>query len=375
MNLRTVFGAGGPWARGRAVRLCIPWAGIALAMLISMVGLPAIAVAKGKPSPPPQQPPEPTPADPPARYWHSFTGNGSNNIGASRLFLIGGSGDERADYETFADFWYYATDSRQWVLAPTGRSKPSGRNHAGLSCGAGECVTSNGVRVGLLKETWVYSERSGSWSQINCRKQLCPSARKNVAMAYDPDRFYHLLFGGEGGANGRESLGDTWSFAGGAWTREQPDSSPPARWWAATAYAGPPVGGIVLFGGLQGYVDLFDDMWVWDGIDWQPVIITGGLSPPSLFGHSIAWDGDRLLVTGGYMDLHDTPNKTAWSFTFDGARSGRWSKEPDTSGCYASVKPGAMMAYDRSQKLKVFFGGAENGPDGVIAYGESVICE
>ena len=45
MNLRTVFGAGGPWARGRAARLCIPWAGIALAMLISMVGLPAIAVA------------------------------------------------------------------------------------------------------------------------------------------------------------------------------------------------------------------------------------------------------------------------------------------------------------------------------------------
>jgi hypothetical protein len=33
------------------------------------------------------------------------------------------------------------------------------------------------------------------------------------------------------------------------------------------------------------------------------------------------------------------------------------------------------MAYDRSQKLKVFFGGAENGPDGVIAYDETVICE
>jgi hypothetical protein len=81
--------------------------------------------------------------------------------------------------------------------------------------------------------------------------------------------------------------------------------------------------------------------------------------------HAQPFDGGHELV----------PNKTVWSFTFDGARSGRWSKEPDTSGCFASVKPGAMMAYDRSQKLKVFFGGGENAPDGMIAYDETVICE
>ena len=375
MILRPVFGAAGPRARARTAFLYVARAGIALAILTIMIGLPATAVAKGKPPPPP----EPTPSEPPARFWHAFTSNGSSDVGASRLFLIGGNGDATADYETFADFWYYAVDSHQWVLAPTGRSKPSGRNHAGLSCGAGECVTSNGIRLGLLKETWVYSERAGSWSQINCRKQLCPSARRNVAMAYDPDRFYHLLFGGEGGTNGRENLDDTWSFAGGAWRREQPVSSPPGRWWAGMTYVGPPVNGTVLFGGVfngpDGYVHLLDDMWVWDGINWQPVIYSGGLSPPSLFGHSVAWDGDRLLVTGGYMTNKDTPNNIAWSFTFDGPRSGRWSKEPDTSGCLASVKPGAVMAYDRSQKLKVFFGGGENGPNGVIAYDDTVVCE
>jgi len=371
MNLRPVFGAAGPRARVRETQLFVARAGIVLAILIIMLGLPATGVAKGKPSPPP----DPDPSEPPARFWHSFTGNGSNSIGASRLFLIGGSGDDKTDYAIFADFWYYAIESRQWVLAPTGRSKPSGRTHAGLSCGAGECVTSNGARFGLLKETWIYSEPAGSWSQINCRKQLCPSARKNVAMAYDQDRFYHLLFGGDGGTNGGESLDDTWTFAGGSWTREHPVSSPPARWWAAMTYAGPPVGGIVLFGGLQGYVDLLDDMWVWDGIDWQPVIVNGGLSPPPLFGHSLAWDGNRLLVTGGYIDPNDTPNNTVWSFTFDGLRSGRWNTEPDSTGCFASVKPGAVMAYDRSQKLKVFFGGGENGPNGVIAYDETVICE
>lgn len=94
-----------------------------------------------------------------------------------------------------------------------------------------------------------------------------------------------------------------------------------------------------------------------------------------MYGHSIVWDVNRLLVNGGYVDTNETPNKTVWSFTFDGARSGRWSNEPDLSGCYASVKPGAMMADDRSQKLKVFFGGGENGPGGVIAYNDTVVCE
>ena len=363
MILKSCMGAAELWIRAREAFLKIVWVGAALALVVVM---PAAGLAKGKPSPPS----DPPPAEPPARYWHAFTGNGSSDIRSSRLFMLGGDG---TDYQTLADFWYYAVASRQWVLAPTGRSKPGKRNHAGLSCGAGECVTSNGSSgASNLKETWVYAEIPGIWSKINCRKQLCPSARKMVPMAYDPDRFYHLLFGG---VNGSAGLDDTWTFAGGAWTREQPVSSPPARWSAAMTYVGPPVNGIVLFGGLEGYVHMFDDMWVWDGIDWQPVIASGGLSPPYLFGHSIAWDVDRLLVTGGYADINETPNKTVWSFHFDGARSGRWSQEPDTYGCYASVKPGAMMSYDRSQKLKVFFGGIENGPDGIIAYDETVICE
>lgn len=367
MILQSLTGAAGSSAHVRAVLLRTAGAGMAVAVLLVMLGIPAVGLAKGKPRPPP----EPPPAEPPARFWHAFTGNGSSDLGTSRLYLLGGNGDASTDYEIFADFWYYAVESRQWVLAPTGTSKPAGRAHAGLSCGAGECVTSNGRRFGPLKETWVYQEISGSWSQVNCRRRLCPSARESVAIAYDPDRFYHVLFGG---TDGYDSLGDTWSFAGGNWTREYPVSSPPARWWAAMSYVGSPVNGIVLFGGLKGFASVFNDMWVWDGNDWQPVALSGGLSPPALFGHSMAWDGGRLLVTGGYVDLNDTPSQGVWTFTFDSARSGKWSKEPDASGCYASIRPGARMAYDRSQELKVFFGGLENGPNGVIAYDETVIC-
>lgn len=372
MFLQSPVGAAGSSARVRAPLLNIVGAGIALALLILMLGIPAVGVSKGKPG----APPPPPPAEPPARFWHAFTGNGSSDVGTSRLYLLGGTGDANYDYQTFADFWYYAVESRQWVLAPTGSTAPGGRQHAGLSCGAGECVTSNGVRVGRLKETWVYRERTGSWSQINCRKQLCPSARMMVSMAYDPNRFYHLLFGGLGGTYGRDSLDDTWSFAAGTWRLEKPLHRPPGRRSTAMAYVGAPVNGIVLFGGLEEFARMFNDMWVWDGNDWQSVEVVKASSPPPLLhSHSMAWDGSRLLVTGGYVDFDDTPNKAAWSFTFDSAQSGRWSQQTDPSGCYASVKPGAVMAYDRSQKLKVFFGGVENGPNGAIAYDDTVICE
>ncbi len=104
-------------------------------------------------------------------------------------------------------------------------------------------------------------------------------------------------------------------------------------------------------------------------------INAGSDDPPCLHSHGMAYDANRLIVAGGYVNTFDTPNTLVWYFTFDSADSGKWTQGPDRSGCYASVNPGAMMAYDRSQKLKVFFGGVENGPNGVIAYGETTVCE
>ena len=289
--------------------------------------------------------------------------------------MLGGDG---ADTKTLADFWYFSVASQEWVLAPTAKSKPGKRKHAGLSCGTGECIVANGSNgISLIKDTWVYTERPGSWSQINCRKSVCPSARMMVAMAYDPGRFYHLLFGGLG-AQG--SLDDTYSFAGGVWEREaMPDADenaerPEARRSAAMAYASSPVNRIVMHGGQKENVGALCDLWTWNGDMWQPVTASGAAAP-CLHSHNIAWDGARLMVTGGYVDVSDTSNNSIWFFEFEDATSGNWVIGLDPTSCYSSVKPGARMAHDNATGSNVFFGGSENGPNGVIIYGETTICD
>ena len=152
-------------------------------------------------------------AEPHARYWHAFSSNGNEVAGTSRLFVFGGDGGA-PDYKQLNDLWYYRADTHQWTLAPTGRTKPSPRHGVGWSCGGGQCVAASGGYAGALKETWIYTESPGVWSQLNCKQYTCPSARWYSSMAYDPSRFQHVLFGGEQAGN--VFLNDTYTFAGGA---------------------------------------------------------------------------------------------------------------------------------------------------------------
>ena len=325
-------------------------------------------IERGKPLPPP-------PSDEPAaRAWHAFSGNGSTVADASRLYLFAGAGSDVMPVS--GDLWYYRVDLAGWILAPTGTTRPGPRQHVGFSCGAGQCVTSNGYYLGGLKETWVYNEGTSSWSQVNCKRNLCPSARGMPTMAYDFARSYHLLFGGLAGTI---SLDDTYTFKGGRWTARNPLHKPEARHWAATVFAKAPVNKVVLFGGLDGGSGVHCDMYAWTDTDWQLVNMTN--EGPCLYGHSMAWDevGKRLIATGGYIaDRTDTPNPYVWYFTFTGdGSSGTWSKEPTGSGlalCVADAKPGARMAYDVPSKAKVFFGGEDNINHEIVRYDTTLVC-
>jgi len=330
------------------------------ALAVFVLSLGSVAVAK-KPAPP-----VPPPSYPQARAWHAFTGNGSTVEEASRLYLLGGSNEI-----SLSDFWYYRADLQAWTLAPSGRSAPGPRAHAGLSCGAGQCVTSNGFNIGLLKETWRYSEANASWSKLNCNKNLCPSARMMPVMAYDPARSYHLLFGGLGPS--KTNLNDTFTFAGGKWTQHQPSTSPAARRSPAAAFVPADVNEIVLFGGQFQSTSVYCDMWSWNGTRWQEITATNG--GPCLHSHSMAWDGNSLIVAGGYVDTVDTSNAKAWRFYFDTNTSGHWVELDDTSGCYAAVPAGAVMAYDRPGRNKVFFGGVHNGANGSVFHDETIVCD
>lgn len=344
--------------------------------LVAFAGSPPVGA--GKPNRPPPPPP---PTEPPARAWHGFAGNGSPAPDASRLYLFGGAGP---DYQILSDLWYYRVSDAKWTLVTADRVKPGGRQHMGFSCGAGLCVAANGNNgPSSLKETWVFTEQGETWSEVDCRRYLCPSARQMVAIGYDSARVYHVLFGGL--SNGGVNLGDTYTFSNttARWTRQSPAASPSPRRSAALAFVAGPVNRVVLFGGQINFVEALCDMWSWTGTSWEEVEQINGNEGPCLHSHSMAWDGDQLIVTAGYVDTSDTANDSVWTFTFtpDG-KAGIWSFYQDWSFFFnqctgaALIHPGARMAYDQPSGKMVFFGGEENvGPFRLVRYGDTTACK
>jgi hypothetical protein len=228
----------------------------------------------------------------------------------------------------------------------------------------GQCVVANGSNgVGAVKETWTYTAATSTWSQVNCKRNLCPSARGMPAMAYDAARGYHLLFGGK---YGNSSLDDTYTFAGGRWTARQAATRPASRDRAAAAFVPGPVSRVVLFGGQANSTDVFCDMHAWTGSDWREVAMSN--DGPCLHSHSMVWEGNRLVVTGGYVDTSDTPSEDVWYFTFSDADSGSWSQDNSAfAACAAGARRGARMAYDAPSGMNVFFGGHEADANGTAS--------
>lgn len=333
--------------------------------------------------PPTKPPTEPPPTEPAARAWHSFTGNGSAAPDASRLYLFGGAG---SDWMALGDLWSFTVPEAKWTIHAWGAStQPGNRQHAGFSCGGGSCVLANGSNgISTVKETWVFSEASGTWAPVNCgRRYTCPPASQMVTMAYDSARFYHLLFGG---LSGSTALNDTYTFstATGSWTQRKPSASPSPRNRSAATFVAGPVNRVVLLGGQNGSGShTLCDMWSWSGSNWQQIEQTNQSEGPCLHSHSLAWDGARLVVTGGYIDTSDTPNDGVWTFTFTtNGLAGTWTWYPDRFAFFTecagspAIRPGAFMAYDRPTGAMVFFGGEENVAGiGTVRYNDLTACQ
>ena len=251
----------------------------------------------------------------------------------------------------------------------------------GFSCGGGRCVVAGGRRISNLNETWVYTESTGIWSEVNCKRYPCPSARQMPTMAYDSARGRHVLFGGLAGST---NLGDTYTFSNATqrWTLQKPSASPPARSWAAATFVAGPVNRVVLFGGLVAYTEILCDMWSWTGTNWEEIEQINWYEGPCLRSHSMAWDGTRLVVTGGDTDYSgDRPSEDVWTFEFTpGGRAGTWTYQGDWYSYFQCTGAGVfhpltLMAYDRPSGSMVFFGGGANLPEiGAVAYDDLSVC-
>jgi len=336
----------------------------------------------------------PLPTYPPARVMQSFTSNGGTTAATSRLYMFGGDG---ADGTQIADLWAYAnagSSGARWTYIPGGNYTAGGapypRKGGGWSCAAGLCVLAGGLSTKMYSDTWIFNESTLTWSQVTCgRRAVCPPARAFQAMAYDPVRELHVMFGGYAGTNSDAMwLADTYTFntATKTWTNMTGGIAPPAREGAAASYV--PGVGVVIYGGFDGQV-MLNGMYVWSGTQWLPVTATVAGDPtapaPSLYLPGMAWDPNRneMIVAKGLLTSGWKPSEDIWFVTLasvGGAWHANWTRASGV-GCQSAVSSppdpvvhaGARMALDPVLGVQVFFGGTSTNP--YTVHGNTVECQ
>ena len=145
-----------------------------------------------------------------------------------------------------------------------------------------------------------------TWDGVTWTQQhpvTSPPARGDAAIAYDPATAQVVLFGGYGCTDsacstGNVYLGDTWTWNGSNWTKQQPASSPSARLDASMAFDAS-TGTAVLFGGISDTGSLLNETWSWDGSAWTQ--LSPATIPPARYGASMAFDAanSTAVLFGG----------------------------------------------------------------------------
>ena len=179
---------------------------------------------------------------------------------------------------------------------PQAPSSPGQRFGHGMSyhAGTGHTVVFGGERTvegrGRLGDTWTWD--GIKWTRVD---GVAPSARMDIAMAYDAARDRVVMFGGSG-ANAVD-LTDTWEWDGRTWSKR--DSIGPGRRVHPVMAYDVARRRVVLFGGAGNDGWLFDT-WEWDGTRWERKA-TGGLR----FAASMAYDATRKAVVALTVPAHD----------------------------------------------------------------------
>ena len=200
----------------------------------------------------------------------------------------------------------------------------------------------------VLSDTWI-------WNGFDWRLATpahSPPERYHAALTYDANHHVLVLFGGTDAA--ASSLNDTWTWDGTDWTQQFPSTSPPVRASAAMTYD-TDTQAVLLEGGVNGQVAIYNDTWAWDGSNWA--LLNALAKPSPAFGSALAYDDARhraVLVMNGLPSqvwewdgntwTNKSPNDTL-NERFDGANASYdtvnatvVSVAPATDGTMASFR-------------------------------------
>lgn len=201
---------------------------------------------------------------------------------------------------------------------------------------------------GMLGDTWTFA--GGAWTQLS--PTLAPSARDMANLAWDPVDQCLVLFGGEDGA---QAFNDTWTFVHGVWSQIHPAVAPQARYYAAFA-ADALDGELVLFGGATYSTPAnLGDTWTYAHGAWSRVT-PGGTTPPAGALDAMAPDvlGSVLLYNGWNGTGPAATANNTWTF-----QNGSWTRVSPAER--APNRAGPSLAFDPEVGNDILFGGNVNG--------------
>lgn len=154
-----------------------------------------------------------------------------------------------------------------------------------------------------------------------------------------------LLFGGD---DGNGPTGATWRFDNSGWRQLNLSVSPPARLRHAGAFFRSR-NRFVVFGGSSSLTGgLRDDLWVFNGLNWQAVNVMPRLSARN--DHAMCYDpkARRVLLFGGRTQSGDSNETWAWS-------GSRWTRIATRTS--PPARRDAQMVFDQARGVAVLYGG------------------
>ena len=309
-----------------------------------------------------------TPANsPPARTGAAMVFDAAHK----QVVLFGGYGTDDLN-----DTWVW--DGTNWT-EKTPPNSPQARYSPGMVYDAAhsQVILFGGYSDGsggAMGDTWVWD--GTTWNQKT--PQSSPTARSDLALVYDSAHSVVVLFRG-----GNEDTGvyfaDTWTWDGANWTQQPSQLSPTARTDLAMAYNAA-AREAVMFGGWDVNGNNLGDTWVWNGSNWSQV----QTSPVPRGVAAIAYDSahSQVVMFGGTDLVFFYGDTWVWGTASPGAMAqvasaGGWDTSLTLVNLSASPAPFQLSFFDNNgESLQFPFTFPQNpsaGSTNAAGFDESIV--
>jgi len=235
--------------------------------------------------------------------------------GRHQLFLFGGfSASDR-----IGDTWLYDIEANEWTRL-TPQDSPSPRSDAAIAYDE-----ANGVVIlydGYCRDdshpqdTWVYDFGENNWVLMDPEES--PKPQYGHHMIYDPLNRRVVMYGGHWSYAGTSQHGysdGVWAYdyPSDTWTKLDPATSLPSRYWHTLAYDGDR-GKMVVFGGSGERDAVLDDTWLYDlsTNTWERLHTDE--KPPERENSALVYDPvhEKIILFGGLREVGEPPLNDLW---------------------------------------------------------------